>query len=319
MKKLFIANNYLVALNGTTLIGEYSRGNSIYKETTDSFIIKEDIDRGELPILKTDVDAGNWLNAETGGDPYTQETLRDFLRSNTGFKTASGGSGASQVIKTLTANGVVSVSEVTRDCYISGNAEIFQFSKIAEQAIITPEYTRQDNSFGPIGNLGANMTNSNLGDLCYNNFGAAGTDDLPFYTFDFGAGNAQAPDRFKIYWYQFNNYVGDPFRIEASDDLNTWTTIVGGLTGTNIAGNIQDVDLTNTTPFRYWRLFCEGGFPNGTAFMVVREIIPQQAGTIYESIEDSSNFSLYFDADGILQVESFYNLDVDITINYSCP
>ena len=100
--KLYLEENYVIWEIDGSPTGEYSKNHCVYRETTTSFIIKEEIDDGTANILKADVDAGNWLD-ETD-TPYTVAGLRTWLRVNSGFKTASGGSEAEFIILVKTDN-----------------------------------------------------------------------------------------------------------------------------------------------------------------------------------------------------------------------
>lgn len=106
--KLYLEENYVVWEVDGTPTGEYSKSHCVYRETTTSFIIKEEIDDGTANILKADVDAGNWLD-ETD-TPYTVAGLRTWLRANSGFKTASGGSEAEFIMLVKTDNAGISAS-----------------------------------------------------------------------------------------------------------------------------------------------------------------------------------------------------------------
>ena len=90
--KLYLEENYVIWEIDGTPTGEYSKNHCVYRETATSFIIKEEIDNGVANILKADLDAGNWLDELDA--PYTVASLRTWLRVNSGFKTAGGGSSA---------------------------------------------------------------------------------------------------------------------------------------------------------------------------------------------------------------------------------
>lgn len=223
----------------------------------------------------------------------------------------------------LPALGQIVVPQVNQDNYMFANVEFFLYTKVVPTQILTPDAQPGVGGPGPIGNLGANITNNSFGDLCYNNFAAASTTNLAFYTFDFGAPIA-TPDRLEIKWWQFNNYVSNNFRIEASnvwdpDPTNTanWTTILGGQDGTNVLGNYQYINLPPAgTNFQYWRVFSLSGFPGGVPFMVVNEMEFQLAQTIYRSIEDYDNVTFFFDGSGQLTVQNLDNVDTTLTVRY---
>jgi hypothetical protein len=225
----------------------------------------------------------------------------------------------------LPALGQVVVPQVNQENYMFANVEFFLFTKIVPSQILTPDAQPGVGGPGPIGNTGNVMNdNNNFGNICYNNFAAASTNDLAFYTMDMGA-PIPTPDRLVIKWWQFNNYVANSFRVEASnvwdpDPLNTanWTTILGGLTGTNIIGNFQYINLPPAVAsnYQYWRVFCEQGFPAGIPFMVVNEMTLQTAQTIYRSIEDYDDVTFFFDGSGQLTVQNLDNVNTTLTVRY---
>lgn len=89
--KLLVKDNYLIAEDTITgPKGEYALNHCVYREEQDAFVIKERIDTGSLAITKADVAAGKI--EDEAGTPFTESTLRDFLRANTGFNPATGGS-----------------------------------------------------------------------------------------------------------------------------------------------------------------------------------------------------------------------------------
>jgi hypothetical protein len=90
--KLELIENYVVFSDTATgdNLGEYAVNHCVYTEETDRFEIKEVIDNGRLTITKADLLAEKWVDGSLVA--YTEETMRDFLRANTGFKAAGGGS-----------------------------------------------------------------------------------------------------------------------------------------------------------------------------------------------------------------------------------
>jgi hypothetical protein len=91
MAKIYASGNYVIVDDGDNLY-EYAKGHTLYVLSDDIFYIKE-ITQGQYKVSVADLDAGN-ITAEDSGDVYTVATFTTFLRENTGFKTASGGSGA---------------------------------------------------------------------------------------------------------------------------------------------------------------------------------------------------------------------------------
>ncbi|MBL4810568.1 MAG: discoidin domain-containing protein [Phycisphaerales bacterium] len=209
----------------------------------------------------------------------------------------------------------VIVNEVNKDNFLFGYAEFFIFSKInAAQILIPIQNPPPIGAETGIGNLDQEMVDNNFSSISYNNFGAATGTNLPFYTFDFGT--QKTVSRFQINWWQFNNYVPNTFRIEASNDNVNWTTIEDNLTGTNIVGNVQFVDINDNTPYQYWRMFVYDGFNQGTQFIVLTQMIPLFASTVFQSIENSSNIDFFFDANGKINIENLDNSDSIVTLRY---
>ena len=91
MAKIYASGNYVIVDDGIKIY-EYAKGHTLYVLSDDIFYIKE-ITQGQYKVSVADLDAGN-ITAEDSGDVYTVATFTTFLRENTGFKTASGGSGA---------------------------------------------------------------------------------------------------------------------------------------------------------------------------------------------------------------------------------
>ena len=91
MAKIYASGNYVIVDDGVKLY-EYAKGHTLYTLVDDVFYIKE-ITQGQFKVSVADLDAGN-ITSEDSGDVYNVGTFTTFLRENTGFKTASGGSDA---------------------------------------------------------------------------------------------------------------------------------------------------------------------------------------------------------------------------------
>lgn len=93
MDKLYLQNNYVVVeKSGETFV--FSKNFCTYYETATSIVIQQFISTASvrtLAILISDIP--NFYD-QSGVTPYTTTTFKTFLRTNTGFKSASGGSGA---------------------------------------------------------------------------------------------------------------------------------------------------------------------------------------------------------------------------------
>jgi len=105
MFKIYRSGNYIIAEKGGKVY-EYAISKTVYTfdnagkyEVTETGVGSDAA--GTIPILTADVDAGNWENDLAVA--YTQATLLTFLRENTGFNTASGGSGAPQLVVDISA------------------------------------------------------------------------------------------------------------------------------------------------------------------------------------------------------------------------
>jgi surface protein len=94
MNKIYLSGNYVIVEKDGNVY-EYPRTLSVYTIQGTNYVIKERIDDGQfvLPIA----DIGNYFD-EAGAVAYTEATLVTFLRENTGFKTAGGGSPATEFI-----------------------------------------------------------------------------------------------------------------------------------------------------------------------------------------------------------------------------
>ena len=100
MKKIYKSGNYVIVEDGTGNVYQYASGATAYgrKEVSgvDSFILSESgvgtVIEGQYRIPVADVVAGDWFD-EAGAVAYTESTFTDFIRTSTGFKSTSGGSG----------------------------------------------------------------------------------------------------------------------------------------------------------------------------------------------------------------------------------
>lgn len=87
--KIYASGNYVIVETDTNIF-EYAKGHTLYTLVDDVFYIKE-ITQGQFKVSVADITAGDIQDNE---GTYTVETFTTFLRENTGFKTASGGSDA---------------------------------------------------------------------------------------------------------------------------------------------------------------------------------------------------------------------------------
>ena len=86
MKKIYKSGNYIIIEKGNGVINEYPCIHSVYTFTNDTYQIKEH--GGGRTIIPT-YDIPNYFDV-LGTTPYTEETLREFLRENTAFRVGGG-------------------------------------------------------------------------------------------------------------------------------------------------------------------------------------------------------------------------------------
>jgi hypothetical protein len=90
-KVIYKSGNYVVVTDANNVDRVFPIGKTVYEETAGNFLISEgQVEREQLIIPVSDT--VNWVDND--GTNYTEATFRDFLRTNTGFSPASGGSGA---------------------------------------------------------------------------------------------------------------------------------------------------------------------------------------------------------------------------------
>jgi hypothetical protein len=90
-KVIYKEGNYVVVTDANNVDRVFPIGKTVYEETAGNFLISEgQVEREQLIIPVSDT--VNWVDND--GTNYTEATFRDFLRTNTGFNPASGGSGA---------------------------------------------------------------------------------------------------------------------------------------------------------------------------------------------------------------------------------
>ena len=90
-KVMYKSGNYVVVTDANNLDRVFPIGKTVYDETNGNFLISEgQVEREQLIISVADT--VNWVDDSAVN--YTEATFREFLRDNTGFSPASGGSGA---------------------------------------------------------------------------------------------------------------------------------------------------------------------------------------------------------------------------------
>jgi len=98
-----------------------------------------------------------------------------------------------------------------------------------------------------VSNLGANLINGNLTDLCYNNLSTWSVNkSLPAIDL----GSSLAIDKIDLY-RRSTTYLSTNFKIQGSNDWTTRTDVVTNQQSTAVW--LQSIPVTGT--YRYWRLF----------------------------------------------------------------
>lgn len=144
--KIYRDQNYIIVERaGEVEPNEMAIGKTVYtkRQISDrvfAFTVSESgvdsLASGRINILVSEVSEGNW--SSDADEPYTEETLTDFLRGNTGFNSALGGSGAvvgdilifdgsrykpgPQTPSTSLATDDQTINEPTRKIYLFDNA-----------------------------------------------------------------------------------------------------------------------------------------------------------------------------------------------------
>lgn len=121
MNKIYVSDNYIVVdIDGK--LSMFPKNRSEYDESVDSFTLRKYPNK-QVQIFSFK-DVGDWFDID-GVVPFTVELLRTFLRQNTGFNTASGGSGAANVPITQSVDGYSNFADGTEIGQIG-------YSKISE-------------------------------------------------------------------------------------------------------------------------------------------------------------------------------------------
>lgn len=91
MNKIYVSANYII-VEKSGIVYEYAKGYSRYTYSSAKFTLIELEGGGQIVISESELNSGLWVNDALV--PYTIATFTTFLRENTGFKTAAGGSAA---------------------------------------------------------------------------------------------------------------------------------------------------------------------------------------------------------------------------------
>lgn len=93
-KEIYKSGNYIVTVDADDNSRLFPIGKTVYDEYNSVFRLTEGIIEDDQLIISY-ADSTNWV--DDSAVAYTEATLRTFLRENTGFRPASGGSGAASI------------------------------------------------------------------------------------------------------------------------------------------------------------------------------------------------------------------------------
>ena len=97
-KEIYKSGNYIVTVDADNNSRLFPIGKTVYDEYNSVFRLTEGLIEDDQLVISY-ADSTNWV--DDSASAYTEATLRTFLRENTGFRPASGGSGAAPVGATL--------------------------------------------------------------------------------------------------------------------------------------------------------------------------------------------------------------------------
>ena len=90
-KEIYKSGNYIVTVDADNNSRLFPIGKTVYDEYNSVFRLTEGLIEDDQLVISY-ADSTNWV--DDSASAYTEATLRTFLRENTGFSPASGGSGA---------------------------------------------------------------------------------------------------------------------------------------------------------------------------------------------------------------------------------
>ena len=101
-KEIYKSGNYIVTVDADDNSRLFPIGKTVYDEYNSVFRLTEGLIEDDQLVISY-ADSTNWV--DDSASAYTEATLRTFLRENTGFRPASGGSGAAPVGATIMKTG----------------------------------------------------------------------------------------------------------------------------------------------------------------------------------------------------------------------
>lgn len=236
--KIYSSGNYVIVDDGTKIY-EYAKGHTIYTFVDNVFYIKE-ITQGQFMIKKEDIGKSYIVNQES--IPYTFDSFITFLRENTGFKTAAGGSAAtvqnSNLSYTTTVNSGdtlnlpdITVTDSDGSTFTAPSVQDITCTLAVAPVGATLMKTGQTTSYrtGDDGDLEAGRATSFTVLASNNPFGNTNrfTDELGGQTYT---------NKIYIDWSTYNgsNVLGynlDPLKVAA---INTWNQAINNSASTSI-------------------------------------------------------------------------------------
>ena len=104
MNRIYEEDNYIIVDRSINPPSVFPKNNSEYDEYDDQFDLLKFPNKKPIIIPFSEINANLWFEKD-GTTPHTVEGLRSFFRQQTGFNTASGGSGATNVPITQSVDG----------------------------------------------------------------------------------------------------------------------------------------------------------------------------------------------------------------------
>lgn len=269
-KVIYLSGNYVVVTDANDVDRVFPIGKTVYEETAGNFLISEgQVEREQLIIPVSD--AVNWVDND--GTNYTEATFRDFLRTNTGFRPASGGSGAVPIGATLMKTGQTVSNRTGDDGDIqAGRAVDFLTLASPNPFGNVQRFTDETGGQTYTNNIVIDWSTYNDTDvLGYSRVNQQGTwDDAIDNSLTYSSGSyssgwrlANAKEMINIYNYQSYNVLNySPFNFTAPF-FYTSTAVPGQSTrilwGRNSDGQLQNYTKTGTFNYIPVRNFTVNG------------------------------------------------------------
>ena len=157
----------------------------------------------------------------------------------------------------------------------------------------------------------AQLINGIFTDLCYNDR-TAGSTNLALPAIDLGS--SESVGILRVYWWSDPAYLAQDYKIQSSDDGNTWTDVVTGLSSVGFADDYQDI-VVNTTA-RYFRVFCVQGV--NASYTVLSEMEAYSLSSTFtrRNAYNLDHVIIEYSTNGSLLITNNYPEDITFFISY---